>query len=94
MAARIHRTTLHEKWREKIRVSLLINNLQNHVAGRIAMTMTQIRAAEILLRKCLPDLSLVEGTLEHTHRYIARLPAPAEEAETWQQQHQPQPTIQ
>ena len=94
MAARIRRTELTDKWREKIRASMLINRMQAHVMGRIEMSMTQIRAAEILLRKCLPDLSLVEGTLEHTHRYIARLPAPAEEAETWQQQHQPQPTIQ
>lgn len=60
MAARINKVVLSEAWREKIRTSMLVNRLQNHAAGRIEMTQTQIRAAEILLRKRLPDLSATE----------------------------------
>jgi hypothetical protein len=55
MAAR-HRTWTPEKVREKIRTSMLINRLQNHVAGRLEMSKTQIQAAGILLRKTLPDM--------------------------------------
>jgi len=35
---------------------MLINRLQNHVAGRLEMSKTQIQAAGILLRKTLPDM--------------------------------------
>lgn len=41
---------------------MLINRLQNHVAGRLDMSKTQIQAAGILLRKTLPDM--VATTLE------------------------------
>lgn len=59
MAARTNKVKLTTAWREKIRTSMLINRLQNHVAGRIEMSSTQLRAAEILLRKNLPDLQAV-----------------------------------
>lgn len=64
MAARTRRTELSDAWRQKIRTSMLINRLQNHVLGRIQMTSTQIRAAEILFRKTLPDLTSVEHSGE------------------------------
>jgi len=58
-----------EKVRERIRIGVLINRLSNHVLGKIEMTPTQIRAAEILLKKKLPDLSAVEhsGSVQHRH---------------------------
>lgn len=62
MAARITKVVLSEAWRDKIRVSMLINRLQNHAAGRIKMSATEVRAAEILIRKRLPDLSATELT--------------------------------
>lgn len=55
MAAR-KRDWTPEVVRQKIRTSMLINRLQNHVAGRLDMTKTQIQAAGILLRKTLPDM--------------------------------------
>ena len=55
MATR-NRTWTPEKVRQKIRTSMLINRLQNHAAGRLDMTKTQIQAAGILLRKTLPDM--------------------------------------
>jgi len=42
--------------RQKIRTSMLINRLQNHVLGRLDMSKTQLQAAGILLRKTLPDM--------------------------------------
>ncbi len=47
--------------RRKIQASQLINRLMNHVNGENDMANSQVKAAEILLRKCLPDLSQVEG---------------------------------
>lgn len=42
---------------------MLINRLQNHVAGNLDMSKTQIQAAGILLRKTLPDM--VATTVTH-----------------------------
>ena len=46
--------------REKIRVSQILTRLSSHVEGATEMSSTQVKAAEILLRKSLPDLSQVE----------------------------------
>ncbi len=68
MAARINKQ--HDaKTRDKIRTSQLLNRLQMHVfeekdgkSGKpVEMKSTQIKAAEILLRKVMPDLQSVEG---------------------------------
>ena len=36
--------------------------------------MSQVRTIEILLRKCLPDLTKTEVQAEVNHRYVAQLP--------------------
>lgn len=53
--------------RERIRVGTIISRLHRHVKGELELTATQIRAAEILLKKALPDLTSVEhsGSIEH-----------------------------
>jgi hypothetical protein len=53
--------------RERIRVGMLLGRLQRHVKGDVEMSPTQIRAAEILLKKALPDLTSIEhsGAIEH-----------------------------
>jgi len=48
--------------RQRIQTSQLINRLNNHVHGKCEMSQTQIRAAEILLKKALPDLQSTELT--------------------------------
>jgi hypothetical protein len=62
MAARSRKVVLHERWRDKIRASMLINRLTNHVLGKIEMSKTQVAAAVCLLRKVVPDISSVEYT--------------------------------
>jgi hypothetical protein len=42
--------------RQKIRTTQLIKRLQDHVLGLTNMSASQVRAAEILLRKSVPDL--------------------------------------
>jgi hypothetical protein len=62
-----------ERTRAKIQTSQIANRLSDHVFGKVEMSPTQVKAAEILLRKTLPDLSA--GTLETTIRHeIADIP--------------------
>jgi hypothetical protein len=46
--------------RAKIKTTLIVNRLQNHISGKNKMTTTQVRAAEILLNKVVPNLQSVE----------------------------------
>jgi hypothetical protein len=41
---------------------------------RLALTITQLRAIEILLRKSIPDLAAAEMKSEQTYRYVVELP--------------------
>lgn len=45
-----------ERTRAKIQTSQIINRLEKFVKGEIKMMPQQVRAAEILLKKSLPDL--------------------------------------
>jgi hypothetical protein len=60
--------------REKIRAAQLINRLQAHIFDGLELSMSQVRAIEILLRKSVPDLTKTELQAEATHRYVAQLP--------------------
>jgi len=63
MAARL-RARHQDEIRKKIQASQLVNRLTNHALGKEEMSATQVRAAEILLKKSMPDLSQVEGAGE------------------------------
>jgi len=71
MAARINKIRHDENTREKIRTSQLLNRLQDHALGTVEMSSTQVRAAEVCLRKVLPDLSEsnVTTTRQEAHDY-------------------------
>ena len=60
--------------REKIRAAQLINRLQAHIFDGLELSMSQVRAIEILLRKSVPDLTKTEVQADATHRYVAQLP--------------------
>lgn len=68
MAARLN-PKHDEATRQKIQTSQLVNRLMGHANGEVEMSPTQIRAAEILLKKTLPDLSAVtmDGSLGLRH---------------------------
>jgi len=80
MAARL-RKTHQDDVRTKIKVSQLINVLQNHALGepgkdgeQSELSPTRMRAIEILLKKTLPDLSQIQGTGENgEHELIHRI---------------------
>jgi hypothetical protein len=60
VAARIRKIRHDDETRLKIQVSQLINRLQDHVLGQVDLTPSQIQAAQILLKKALPDLQAME----------------------------------
>ena len=62
MAARIRKTTLSETWKAKIQAGMILDRLVKHVNGEIEMTASQIKAADILLKKTVPDLARTEVT--------------------------------
>ena len=62
MAARIRKTTLSETWKAKIQAGVILDRLVKHVNGEIEMTASQIKAADILLKKTVPDLARTEVT--------------------------------
>ena len=64
MAARTRKVRHDDETRRRIQTSQLINRLENHVLSNTEMSSTQLRAAEVLLRKTLPDVSSVEMTGE------------------------------
>lgn len=59
MAARL-RKNHQEEIRTKIQASVLVSRLMGHVEGKNQMSPSQIRAAEVLLNKSLPNLSDVK----------------------------------
>lgn len=60
MAARTRKIRHDDNTRLKIQTSQLLNRLSSHVFGKIELSATQVRSAEILLRKTIPDLASVE----------------------------------
>lgn len=62
MPARTKKIRHDENTRAKIKVSQIMNRLQKHIDGDVELANSQVKAAEILLRKSLPDLQSVELT--------------------------------
>jgi hypothetical protein len=73
MAARVNKIRHDDETRKKIKTSQLLNRLQNHALGECEMTATQIRAAEVCLKKVLPDLAGIEHSGEIETRRAGEL---------------------
>lgn len=61
MAARKNKIALSEEWKEKIRISQIINRLNQGFFGEVDLTPEQIRIADMLLKKVVPDLARTEN---------------------------------
>lgn len=62
MAKRTVRLNLDDAWREKIRLSVIIDRIAKCANGELQMTAQELKAAEIILRKTVPDLARTELT--------------------------------
>lgn len=49
---------------------MVLKRVQDHCLGKIEMSATQLKAAEILLRKAVPDLRSIEHSGTVTNRYV------------------------
>lgn len=78
-----------QKIRERIKSTLLVEALTDHVLGDREMKNSQVTAAVALLRKVIPDMAQVEHTGEIQHKYAMQVPAPSASVEEWQQQQTP-----
>jgi len=65
--------------RSKIQTSQLVNRLMKHANGKCEMSQTQVRAAEILLRKTLPDLNATEMLAEIRNFVVSAEPLTEDE---------------
>lgn len=97
MAARTRRGTKAAGWdksvRERIKTSMLMNRLTDHVLGKCELSQTQVRATEILLRKVLPDLAAIEHTGDVQTNYVVQMPAPVADLVEWQKQYATDNTV-
>lgn len=61
----------------RIQTSQLLNRLQKHVLGKVELSPTQVRAAEVLLKKTVPDLKSIDlnGTVNVTGDFTVKLGA-------------------
>jgi hypothetical protein len=64
-----HKVRHDENTRAKIRADYLITRLQAHVAGKVDLSASQVRSAEILLRKVMPDLMASDNRTEVVHTF-------------------------
>jgi hypothetical protein len=62
MAARKRKIFLNDEWKDKIRAGAIMARLLGHVQGELEMSGTQIKAADIILKKIVPDLARSEVT--------------------------------
>jgi len=84
MAATKRNAMLIAETRHRVQVSQLINRLQDHADGKCEMSPTQVRAAEILLKKALPDLAAVTHSGDPESPVHYRIDAPVKETrEEW-----------
>lgn len=64
MAARKNKgiDSLPDSWKLAIKSTNIVKKLADHINGDVEMSNTQIKAADILLRKIIPDLARSELT--------------------------------
>ena len=81
MAARKNKVTLSERWKDRISATMILNRLVSHVEGNLELSPTQIKAADIILKKIVPDLARTEltgkdgGPMEQRYSMVEKLAA-------------------
>ena len=81
MAARTKRIVCDENTRMKIKTSQIINRLTNHILGELELSSSQVRAAEVLLNKTLPNLAAQHNTEDNgktLEEWLDELPSETE----------------
>lgn len=66
MAARTRKVCLTDDWKAGIQASNIVTRLYKCSLGEVDMTAEQLRAAQIVLAKILPDLKAIENNINGT----------------------------
>jgi hypothetical protein len=90
MPTRVNKIRHDENTRLKIKVGNIITCLQKHLFEGSKLSSTQLKAAEILLRKALPDMTSVEHSGEIVTSKVIRAPELSDTNEEWLDRHVPQ----
>ena len=69
---------MSEEHRLKIKTGNILGYLQRCALGETDMSATQVKAAEILLRKVLPDLSAADVEAEASGGLVVRIVKPGD----------------
>ena len=77
MAARKRKITLSERWKDRISTTMIMERLIKHIEGNLDLSPTQIKAADIVLKKVVPDLART------THEGNADKPVEVKHTVTW-----------
>ena len=83
MPARKKRLVLSDTWKDKIRAGVIMQRLLGHVNGKVDMTSTQVKAADILLKKIVPDVARTEhvgedgGPVKTENRWLVEFVRPS-----------------
>jgi len=78
-----------DKVRKRIQVGMIVDRLHRHLEGTLELSPTQIKAAELLLRKTVPDLSAMQVTSESVHRFVMEIPSLQAKPDSWAIEHAP-----
>ena len=62
MAKRTNTYKLDVKWKERIRIGVIMDRLIKCIHGELEMTPAQLKAADLVLKKVVPDLARTELT--------------------------------
>jgi hypothetical protein len=81
-----------DELRKKIKASWIIGRLQAHIEGKIALTITQVKACDVLLRKIVPDVQTQHVVGELTHNFVIEVP-PMLSREEWLARYSPSKQI-
>lgn len=95
MALRKRQIQVSDEWREKLSASgtatILMKRLRANALGELdpPLSANQIRSAEIVLAKIVPNLSSTDIHTEVTHRYAADVPMTKSTIDEWHQHNAP-----
>lgn len=76
MASRKRKLVLAEDWRKRIQAGIILDRLTKHIKGEIELSATQVSAANILLRKSIPDLTSSDVNAKLTGNLNINWPLP------------------
>jgi predicted component of type VI protein secretion system len=81
-----------EACRAKIKTTAILNRLQRHLEGKLELSPTQVRCAEIMLNKSLANLTATELSGD-VASFVMRLPEPATDMAAWQRSNSVAPSL-